>query len=197
MSLKHNIKIGDVTAGHVQGIATDKERRYMYFSFTTCLIKTDMDGNVIGSVSGFVGHLGCIAYNEEDGRIYGSLEYKYDAIGKGILNKLNAEKTEDGFYIAIFDVDKLTREDMDAERDGIVSSVYLSEVVKDYTAPGHKYGCSGIDGVTFAPPPADMTAKKQHSAVGCRHSSSHPPMRSSSWAFGVPCRMSVLCIQGS
>ena len=37
-----------------------------------------MDGTIIGCVDGLLGHLGCIAYNRNDGRIYGSLEYKND-----------------------------------------------------------------------------------------------------------------------
>ena len=36
--------------GHVRGIATDKKREHTYYSFTTCLVKTDMDGNPIGSI---------------------------------------------------------------------------------------------------------------------------------------------------
>lgn len=55
---------------------------------------------------------------------------------------------------------------MDAERDGIMTTVYLQDVVDDFTAdmdgndvfdgdiaqtPDHRYGCSGIDGVAFGP----------------------------------------------
>ena len=97
-----NIHIGGYNTGHVQGIAVDKERKYIYCSFTTCLIKADMNGNVIGSVRGLAGHLGCIAYNEEDGRVYGSLEYKHDKIGQSILNRSEQEDVTDGFYIAKF-----------------------------------------------------------------------------------------------
>ena len=45
------------------------------------LVKMDMKGNVVGTVTGLLGHLGCLEYNEQDGRLYGSLEYKNDAIG--------------------------------------------------------------------------------------------------------------------
>lgn len=158
---KNNIKIGGFTAGHVQGIATDKERKYMYYSFTTCLVKTDMDGNIIGTVKGLAGHLGCIAYNYEDGRVYGSLEFKHDVIGSGILKRIGNEiDVTDGFYVAVFDVAKIDRMDMDAETDGIMVAVHLKEVLKDYNAEGHKYGCSGIDGITFAPIPGDCNGKK-------------------------------------
>jgi len=155
------INIEGYKTGHIQGIATDKERKYMYYSFTTCLIKTDMQGNVVGSVKGLAGHLGCIAYNYENGRVYGSLEYKHDSVGTKILKKqTSVADVEDGFYVAIFDVDKIDRLDMDAERDGIMTAVYLPEVLKDYYADGHKYGCSGIDGLTFAPIAGDVNGKK-------------------------------------
>ncbi len=158
---KDNIEIGDMTTGHVQGIATDAKRKYMYFSFTTCLLKTDMDGKILGSVRGLAGHLGCIAYNEEDGRVYGSLEYKHDSIGMHILqtNGIEADIT-DGFYVAVFDVDKIDRMDMDAERDGIMTAVHLDAVLQDYMAEGHRYGCSGIDGLTFAPLPGTSGGEK-------------------------------------
>lgn len=156
-----NIHIGDYWTGHIQGIAVDKKREYIYCSFTTCLVKSDMNGNVVGSVKGLAGHLGCIAYNEEDGRVYGSLEYKHDKIGQDILDSQGNERdVEDGFYMVAFDIDKINRVDMDAEKDGIMTAVYLREVLDDYTAEGHRYGCSGIDGTTFAPMPGERDGKK-------------------------------------
>ena len=149
----NNIHIDGFQTGHVQGIAVDR-KGYLYISFTTVLVKADRDGTVIGSVKGLAGHLGCIAYRKEDGRVYGSLEYKHDIIGRNILAKMDQPiDIEDGFYIAIFDVDKITRMDMDAEQDGIMKAVHLNEVLADFQAPGHRFGCSGIDGVTFAPLP--------------------------------------------
>ena len=53
-----NIHIGDYWTGHIQGIAVDKKREYIYCSFTTCLVKSDMNGNVVGSVKGLAGHFG-------------------------------------------------------------------------------------------------------------------------------------------
>lgn len=161
MSYVNTISVGGFRTGHVQGIAIDSKKEYMYYSFTTCLVKSDMKGNVIGTVNGLAGHLGCIAYNPDDGCIYGSLEYKHDCIGTGILNRLH-QKTDviDGFYIAIFDVEKINRLDMDAEKDQVMTSVYLKEVADDYLAPGHRYGCSGIDGVTFAPIPGSKSPEK-------------------------------------
>jgi hypothetical protein len=141
---------GEWPAGHVQGIAIDREHGFVYYSFTTMLVKTDLAGTVLGSVVGFTGHLGDLDFNEKDGRVYGSLEYK----------------EAQSFYIAILDVDKITSLNMDAEASGIVSTVYLEEVVEDFTAdmdgngvfdgdiaatPDHRYGSSGIDGVSFGP----------------------------------------------
>ena len=162
---KKGMSIGGVKVGHVQGIATDGDRKFMYYSCTTYLVKTDMNGNVIGSVKGLMGHLGCIAYNYENGKIYGSLEYKGDSIGKGILKGMkelgtNCTSISDAFYVAIFDADKIDRPDMDAEKDGVMTVVHLKEVLDDYLAEGHRYGCSGIDGITFAPIPGRADDKK-------------------------------------
>ena len=144
--------------GHVQGIAVDTEKGFVYYSFTTVLVKTDLLGHVIGSVKGLVGHLGCIDLNSEDGRVYGSLEFKNDAIGQGIFKSLGREgaPTENAFYISIFDVDKIDRLDMDAEQDGVMTAIYLPEVAQWYEGKGqgglpHRYACSGIDGTAFGP----------------------------------------------
>lgn len=149
---------GHWQTGHVQGIAVDTQKKYMYFSFTTCLVKTDLQGNVIGSVTGLVGHLGCIDFNDEDGRVYGSLEFKNDSIGRGILNMLGSDASfPDGFYIAVFDGDKIDRVGMDASADGIMTAVWLKTVTDDFNGTAcsggrefrHALGCSGIDGTTF------------------------------------------------
>ena len=47
----------------------------MYFSFTTTLLKTDMQGNLLGSVEGMTGHLGCMTLIPDDGRLYASIVY--------------------------------------------------------------------------------------------------------------------------
>ena len=155
------LNAGPYKAGHIQGFVVDAKHEYVYISFTTMLVKMDMKGNVVGTVTGLLGHLGCLDYNEEDGRVYGSLEYKSDSIGKGILKQEGSTKQlETGFYVAIFDVEKITREGMNAEKDGVMTSVLLKTVVKDYKdsvkdAEGntleHRYGCSGFDGVSFGP----------------------------------------------
>ena len=150
--MTHSIQISAAAGSHVQGIAVDAKREYIYVSITTQLVKADMNGNIVGSVTGLAGHLGCIAYNYDDGKVYGSLEFKQDSIGKGILANLGSDKKlQDGFYMTVFDVDKIDRIGMDAEKDGVMTAVFLKEVYDDYSAPGHRYGCSGIDGTTFAP----------------------------------------------
>ncbi len=159
-NLEREIASGPFKAGHIQGIAVDAKQEYIYYSYTTMLIKTDRKGNIVGTVTGLLGHLGDLDYNQADGRVYGSLEYKNDAIGRGILNMENSTRTLDNaFYIAIFDVERITRVGMDAEKDGIMTTVYLPTVLDDYLSEveldtekrAHRLGCSGIDGVAFGP----------------------------------------------
>ena len=155
---------------HIQGIAVDQKKGYIYYSFTTMLIKSTLEGEIVGSVNGLTGHLGCIDFNEEDGRVYGSLEYKNDVIGRGILKALGKEQEiKDAFYIVMFDVDKIDRMDMDAEKDGVMTAVFLKEVYDDFKGTGlnkagevvaHKYGCSGIDGTTIGPMPGADDGKQ-------------------------------------
>lgn len=158
IKLPNNIHCERASASHVQGIAIDTEHKHIYVSFTTSLCKYDIEGNLLGSVIGLTGHLGCLDFNDGDGKVYGSIEYKHDGIGKGIIKALgNASLAdEDAFYIAIFDVDKIDRLDMDAEKDGVMTAVYLPEVVADYMGTGengaeHRYCCSGIDGTAIGP----------------------------------------------
>jgi hypothetical protein len=159
------IRTGVYRGGHIQGIAIDAKREYIYCSFTTELVKLDMNGNEIGSVVGFTGHLGCLAYCEEDGRVYASLEYKNDVIGKSILRTLGIQnEIKNAFYVAAFDVEKIDRSGMNAETDGVMTTVFLREPTEDYLYEWqeggelrkHRFGCSGIDGVTFAPIRGEM-----------------------------------------
>lgn len=164
MTLPHSIRTQYHRGGHIQGIALDRERGWLYCSFTTELVKYDLAGNLLGSVGGLTGHLGCIAL-APDGRVFGSLEYKNDAIGRGILARAGADAASgDAFYMAIFDGERITRTGMDARTDGVMTAAHLGEVTADYlyevpqTGGGvlkHRFGCSGIDGTTFAPLPGD------------------------------------------
>lgn len=161
-SLPLELVSGPWPYGHCQGIAVDRENGWVYYSFTTALVKTDFEGNMLGSVVGLLGHLGCIEFNEADGRVYGSLEYKHDEIGQGVLENAGSDAVlEEAFYIAIFDGAAIDRMDMDACADGVMNTVYMAEVYEDYSAVvenegvevQHRYGCGGIDGVTFGPIP--------------------------------------------
>lgn len=152
------IDTGVHRTGHIQGIAVDPEKGYLYCSYTQMLLKLDLQGNVIGSCTGLMGHLGCIDFNEEDGKVYGSLEYKNDVIGKGVRKMFGKADTEleTAFFIAVFDVDKIDRPDMDACTSGVMKAVYLKEPTDDYNAAGengtdHRFACSGIDGTGFGP----------------------------------------------
>lgn len=148
---------GSWESGHVQGIAVDKHGGYIYYSFTNLLARYDFSGNLVGTLSGWTGHLGDLDFNAADGKVYGSLEYKKD----------------EAFYIAVIDVARIDRVGINAKDVDILRTVYLPEVVADYTAdvngdgtfdgddgryhdnvtasPDHRYGCSGIDGVSFGP----------------------------------------------
>lgn len=157
----HNLPItqngGTWDSGHVQGIAVDKKGGYIYYSFTNLLVKYDFKGKLIGTLTGWNGHLGDLDFNPDDGLVYGSLEYKKD----------------NAFYIAVIDVDKINAVGIKATEPGILRTVYLKEVAEDYIADlnqdgikgtnddnltdeqkpskDHHYGCSGIDGVSFGP----------------------------------------------
>ena len=154
MMFPKEIQTKSHTSGHIQGITFDS-KGYLYCSFTTELVKYDLNGNLIGSVRGMAGHLGCLAIGPDD-RIYGSLEYTDDECGLISLQKSGREAFSGiAFYIAIFDGDKITRMDMDAYADGIMQTVYLPTVVEDYlhrqelpdgSILEHRFGCSGIDG---------------------------------------------------
>ncbi len=141
---------GTWPTSHVQGIAVDVRGGYIYYSFTTLLAKYDFSGKLVGTLVGWAGHLGDLDFNPRDGRVYGSLEYKKDK----------------AFYIAAIDVSRLDRVGLDTAKSEIFRTVYLPEVVEDYAAdlngdgvfdgdvantPDHRYGCSGIDGVSFGP----------------------------------------------
>ena len=144
--------------GHIQGIAVDPINEFIYYSFTTLLVKAKFDGTIVGSVKGLVGHLGCIDFNDEDGKVYGSLELKHDSIGQGIMRTTGIKiADEDAFYIAVFEVDKINAMDMDAEKDGVMRAVYIPQVAEWYAYVDekngiqHKFACSGIDGTAIGP----------------------------------------------
>ncbi|MDY3302692.1 MAG: hypothetical protein SOW78_00195 [Clostridia bacterium] len=156
--LPDSIYSGEYKEGHVQGIAIDPKRGFVYYSFTTIFLKTDLLGNPIGSVIKLAGHLGCITYDEQTNSVYGSLELKHDVIGSGIIRKTGWDpSSEDAFYLVCFDCEAIDRMNMNAETDGVMKAVYLTDVINDYagidevSGKKHRYGCSGIDGVGLGP----------------------------------------------
>lgn len=165
---------GEWDGGHVQGIAVDFDKGYIYYSFTTVLVKSDPEGHILGSVGGLTGHLGCIDFNPADGCVYGSLEFKRDAIGVGIARHLGLSPDDlppDAFFCAVFDVDRIDRPGMDAWADGVMLAAHLPEVTADYVGcepdgRPHIRGCSGIDGTGFGPGFADRVPGRLHIAYG-------------------------------
>lgn len=158
MNLPNQILSGYWKEGHVQGIAVDAEKGHIYFSFTTILLKTDLQGKPLGSVRNLAGHLGCITFDAQRRRVYGSLELKHDAIGKGIIDRTGWDPCqEDNFYLVSFDIDRIDRMGLDAESDGIMQAVWLGQVARHYAETDpvsgrkHHYGCSGIDGTGLGP----------------------------------------------
>ncbi|MBR3837699.1 MAG: hypothetical protein IKJ74_06070 [Clostridia bacterium] len=157
MALPKNIFTGYFREGHIQGIAFDFQRRFVYCSFTTVLLKLDFEGNLLGSVENLLGHLGCIAYDPKRNRIYGSFELKHDGIGAEIMKRTGKTiSEEDAFYLVSFDAAAICRVGMDGEQDGVMRAVYLRDVVEDYNGREkdgalHRYGCSGIDGISLGP----------------------------------------------
>ena len=136
---------------HVQGVAIDHTNGFAYFSFTDKLVKTDLSGKLIGSVTGFSGHLGDLDFDPETGRLYASLEYKNDAIGQGINKTLGIERKESfGFYIAVIETSLITKPNMNAEIENLLQTVYLREAADDYQSTvsvgkrkiSHSFGCS-------------------------------------------------------
>lgn len=143
-------------ASHIQGIAVDKKNGFMYWSYATQLVKTDLHGEVLGTLTGILGHMGCLAFNEADGKVYASLEYTDDEINEGIKRIMESDRKFDvAFFVAIIDGERIDRIGMDASESGVIQAVLLPKVVDDYQAEvdgkRHRYGCSGIDGVTFGP----------------------------------------------
>lgn len=170
-SLPDSIFSGKQGEFHVQGMAVDEARGFIYFSFTDKLIKMDMSGHLIGSVTGLVGHLGDITFDPKTNQVYASLEFKNDAIGEGISRELglkNSNKID--FYIAIFNCAKMVKPDMNAQKGEVLRTAYLKEVVNDYRAVvkvggravQHRFGCSGIDGITIGPSLGDPRSHQRY-----------------------------------
>ncbi len=148
---------GSWDAKHCQGIAVDKMKGYIYYSYTTAFVKCDFSGNVVGTIKKIRGHLGDICFNEADGKVYGS----YNPPGKKAM------------YTAIINVDELDEINLDAVKSGLISTVHLSEVYEYYTGQvtvdgktyQRRYGVSGSDGICFGP--SMQTGKGNYLTVAC------------------------------
>ncbi len=148
------VDTGIYQSKHVQGVAVDG-KGHVYFSFTDSLIKTDMNGNVVGSVTGIDGtlHLGDISYH--DGKIYGSL----------MTQTSDKEVVNEGPYIAIFDEAQITTTGVDAMNGSVMQTVSMENVLSEFIGKGNgvdydpasvytggKYGIyQGLDAVTVGP----------------------------------------------
>lgn len=161
-AVTENLYVGEFKSGHVQGIAIDYDHRYMYHTFTDVLVKTDLEGNVIGTLKGYLGHMGDCTYNFKDGRLYASLSV---SPGDGYV----PETAKPGAYVCMIDVDRIDRPDMDCTDDGRLMRVVYMPIIMDYTfadVDGNgkidycnnyhsindgKYGVIGIDAMAFGP----------------------------------------------
>ena len=143
---------GDWDVKHCQGIAVDKRGGFIYYSYTTMLVKCSFEGKIVATVKGIMTHMGDITFNEADEKLYCG----YNPKGKG------------GCYVLIFDTKKITKMNMKPTKD-IVRSVYIKEAHEDYLAKvtfrdkdenetvyKSRYGCLGIDGTTMGP---DLSGK--------------------------------------
>ena len=167
-------------SSHMQGICIDDEGKYMYFSYTSVLAKVDMaTGKVVASVGGFGegsfgasggAHLGCLDYY--DGWVYGSLEYKDPGKKFFICAFDTSRMTEVGVDVDEIPVDEnghngvtgilLYEPTMDF-RDGLSTELFGSQdkygEATNNSNNGHRFACSGIDGVTFGTMPGDTSGK--------------------------------------
>ncbi len=133
---------------HVQGLALDEKAGRMYFSFTTSFVKTDLEGRVLGSIDRIQGHLGAMTFDPRERKVYATLECKDDVIGADLSAFAKGRSI---FYVAIIDVDRIDRIGMDSEDNDAFRIVCIKDATRDYHYEGHRYGCSGIDGITLAP----------------------------------------------
>ncbi|MBQ4348230.1 MAG: hypothetical protein IJC79_01265 [Clostridia bacterium] len=142
---------------HCQGMAIDKQGGFAYYSYTNTFVKCDLEGNALGTLTGFEGHLGDVCYNEKDGKVYASL----NPVGKKAL------------YVAIIDVAKLDKKCLDCEKSGLVRTVHLPEVWKDFSAKvqnggrtySRRYGVSGTDAMCFGP--SFSSGKGHYLTISC------------------------------
>ena len=163
----------DGERNHVQGIAWDDAAAKMYLSFTTRFIIADSRGVQTGSVDRIHGHLGAMTFDPVGRKVYASLEKKNDEIGANISKGLGVKGySESTFYVAEIDVDRIDHPD--TEMDFVMQLHNIVPANEDYNASvnvggkklKHRFGCSGIDGVTVAPGFAGDSTRYLYVAYG-------------------------------
>jgi hypothetical protein len=101
-----------------------------------------------------------MTFDAKSRKVYASLEIKDDAIGKGIADVLGAarhERSGSNFYVAEIDVDKVNGFDIPFDEAVVLHPIdevrkdYLEAVTIDGQEYEHRYGCSGMDGITIGP----------------------------------------------
>lgn len=117
---------------HMQGFTTDPERKYMYWSFTDSVVKTNYHNTMIAQTHVSGGHLGDLAYYK--GKLYASF----------LGNALPGHAWDDwtAFKIYVYNAD-----DLRLER--IIDMPVCDEMKANACTPDDKYGFMAIDGVTF------------------------------------------------
>ena len=121
---------------HLQGFSTDNEKKYIYWSFTDSLVKTNIAGTMISQVHIGNGHLGDVDYY--NGKIYVSF------LGDALPGKAWDDWTS--FYIYVFDATDLK----------LIDKIRLSECEKYKEIAGQENdtrGFSGVDGVAIGRDP--------------------------------------------
>ncbi len=120
----------------------DQENQFMYTTWTNIFAKQDMEGNTIGTVTGFPGHMGDCTFNAEDGKVYATVW-----IPKNPYDYTYTQ--EDHYLLAIIDVDKINQVGMKFNEGDVMRFVRLSNL-EAYNRSG-QYGLGGVDGCTFGP----------------------------------------------
>ncbi len=145
--MPNHVYSGEHDVYHVQGITMDRGKGHIYYTFTNTLVKTDLEGNVLGTVKGYPGHMGDCTFNEQDGKLYATLQLstgEYDWYG------------ENKYYVAIVDVEKITQVDTPYDTEGLMKVVNMSDIFgysQETLSTGFtgRYGITGLDGCQIGP----------------------------------------------
>ncbi len=117
---------------HMQGFTADPEQRYLYWSFTDSVVKTNARSTVIAQCHVEGGHLGDIDYR--DGKLYASF------LGQPEAGHAWDDWTS--FKIDIFNADDLRLET-------VIDLPVCDQLKAIAGSPEDEYGFNAIDGVTF------------------------------------------------